>query len=66
MLKIRLQILGVEHGEGSLIKIKMNKSRDGLEFDWTEMEKDSKKTSDSTEQDEEGTESESKEEQTKA
>lgn len=30
------EILGVEHEEGSLIKIKMNKSRDGLAFDWTE------------------------------
>lgn len=58
------EILGVEHGEGSLIKIKMNKSRDGLEFDWTDAEKDSKKTSDSSQQDEE--ETESKEEQTKA
>ena len=32
------EILGVEHPQGSLIKIKMNKSRDGLEFDWTEPE----------------------------
>jgi ATP-dependent Clp protease ATP-binding subunit ClpC len=59
------EILGVEHGEGSLIKIKMNKSRDGLEFDWTEVEKDSKKSSDSS-SDDSKTESESKEEQTKA
>ena len=59
------EILGVEHGEGSLIKIKMNKSRDGLEFDWTEVEKDSKKSSDSS-SDEDESKSESKEEQTKA
>jgi ATP-dependent Clp protease ATP-binding subunit ClpC len=32
------EILGVEHSEGSIIKIKMNKSRDGLAFDWTEPE----------------------------
>ncbi len=32
------EILGIEHPQGSLIKIKMNKSRDGLEFDWTEPE----------------------------
>lgn len=32
------EILGVTHAEGSVIKIKMNKSRDGLEFDWTEAE----------------------------
>ena len=57
------EILSVDHGEGSLIKIKMNKSRDGLEFDWTEAEKESKKTSDSASDDEE---TESKEEQTKA
>lgn len=29
------ELLGVDHPEGSLIKIKMNKSRDGLDFDWT-------------------------------
>jgi ATP-dependent Clp protease ATP-binding subunit ClpC len=32
------ELLGVSHSEGSIIKIKMNKSRDGLEFDWTEAE----------------------------
>src|SRR6056297_3087101 len=58
------EILSVDHGEGSLIKIKMNKSRDGLEFDWTEAEKSSKKSSDSAASEDE--ESESKEEQTKA
>ena len=57
------EILNDEHGEGSLIKIKMNKSRDGLEFDWTEAEKESKKSSDAESEDEE---TESKEEQTKA
>ncbi len=32
------EILGAEHPEKSTIKIKMNKSRDGLEFDWTDPE----------------------------
>jgi ATP-dependent Clp protease ATP-binding subunit ClpC len=32
------ELLGVEHPKGAVIKIKMNKSRDGLEFDWTEPE----------------------------
>jgi ATP-dependent Clp protease ATP-binding subunit ClpC len=32
------ELLGVEHPKGSVIKIKMNKSRDGLQFDWTEAE----------------------------
>ncbi|HKL15667.1 MAG TPA: ATP-dependent Clp protease ATP-binding subunit [Balneolaceae bacterium] len=58
------EILSVDHGEGSLIKIKMNKSRDGLEFDWTEAEESSKKSADSDASEDE--ESESKEEQTKA
>lgn len=30
------EILENEHKAGSVIKIKMNKSRDGLDFDWTE------------------------------
>jgi ATP-dependent Clp protease ATP-binding subunit ClpC len=33
------EILGAEHPAGSVIKIKMNKSRDGLEFDWELAEK---------------------------
>ena len=33
------ELLNVEHPEGSAIKIKMNKSRDDLEFDWTKAEK---------------------------
>lgn len=32
------EILGTEHGEGSTIKIKMNKSRDGLDFEWIDAE----------------------------
>ena len=58
------EILSVDHGSGSVIKIKMNKSRDVLEFDWTEAEKEkeSKKSSDSAADEE----AESKEEQTKA
>jgi len=45
------EILGVSHPEGSTIKIKMNKSRDGLEFDWDEAEakKESENNSDSEE-----------------
>lgn len=31
------EILENDYGEGSVIKIKMNKSRDGLEFDWAEI-----------------------------
>jgi ATP-dependent Clp protease ATP-binding subunit ClpC len=34
------EILGVEHKTGSTIKIKMNKSRDALEFEWIEAESD--------------------------
>ncbi|HKK24392.1 MAG TPA: AAA family ATPase, partial [Gracilimonas sp.] len=30
------EILENDHKDGAVIKIKMNKSRDGLEFDWTE------------------------------
>jgi ATP-dependent Clp protease ATP-binding subunit ClpC len=33
------EILGAKHPPGSVIKIKMNKSRDGLEFDWDLAEK---------------------------
>ncbi|NBC65351.1 MAG: AAA domain-containing protein, partial [Bacteroidetes bacterium] len=45
------EIIDVDHGEGSVIKIKMNKSRDGLTFDWTESTKDeaSSKAGDSSE-----------------
>ena len=43
------EILGVSHAEGSVIKIKMNKSRDGLEFDWTEAEKTTEPENDSEE-----------------
>ena len=32
------EILEAEHPEGSVVKIKMNKSRDGLTFDWTDAE----------------------------
>ena len=32
------ELLENRHNEGSLIKIKMNKSRDGLDFDWDEAE----------------------------
>lgn len=59
------EILGVEHGEGATIKIKMNKSRDGLEFDWTEPEKSSSKE-ETAESDSGDEEAESKQEETKA
>jgi ATP-dependent Clp protease ATP-binding subunit ClpC len=32
------EILGQDHPEGSTIKIKMNRSRDGLTFDWVDAE----------------------------
>ncbi|MBD3616285.1 MAG: ATP-dependent Clp protease ATP-binding subunit [Gracilimonas sp.] len=32
------ELLETKHNDGSVIKIKMNKSRDGLEFDWTDAE----------------------------
>ncbi|MEX0769354.1 MAG: ATP-dependent Clp protease ATP-binding subunit [Balneolaceae bacterium] len=56
------EILEAEHPEGSVIKIKMNKSRDGLEFDWDLPEKslESKKSS---EENPENNESESKSEE---
>lgn len=40
------ELLGVEHAEGSLIRIKMNKSRDGLEFQWQDPETTPKNASD--------------------
>lgn len=58
------EILGVTHGEGSVIKIKMNKSRDGLEFDWTEAktENSAEKSDDSNN----SSDSKSEEEEAKA
>ncbi|MFU8813401.1 MAG: ATP-dependent Clp protease ATP-binding subunit [Balneolaceae bacterium] len=44
------EILGATHAEGSVIKIKMNKSRDGVEFDWTEPENGTSEESESEEQ----------------
>ena len=43
------ELLGVERPEGSIVKIKMNKSRDGLAFDWTEPEGVSKEESSNSE-----------------
>ncbi|MEX0723682.1 MAG: ATP-dependent Clp protease ATP-binding subunit [Gracilimonas sp.] len=34
------ELLENKHNDGSVIKIKMNKSRDGLDFDWTEADSD--------------------------
>jgi len=60
------EIIDVDHGEGSVIKIKMNKSRDGLTFDWTESTKDEASSkagdsSDDSETDSATSESESEE-----
>jgi len=59
------ELLEVDHPEGSIIKIKMNKSRDGLEFDWTEpdMPVSEKKEDDG---DENGSPSEQSEQEAKA
>lgn len=59
------ELLGVDHPEGSLIKIKMNKSRDGLEFDWTEPES-SESASKSSSGDEDSSPSEESEQEAKA
>ncbi len=59
------EILGVTHGEGSVIKIKMNKSRDGLEFDWTEASK-SENSAEETDDSDSATNSKSEEEEAKA
>lgn len=57
------EIIDVDHGEGSVIKIKMNKSRDGLTFDWTESTKEeSSSKADDSEDDSTNSESESEEE----
>ncbi len=39
------ELLEAEHPEGSVIKIKMNKSRDGLEFEWDHPEKSEQEAS---------------------
>jgi ATP-dependent Clp protease ATP-binding subunit ClpC len=54
------EILSGEHSEGSVIKIKMNKSRDGLEFDWTNPDGSEKKKSDSDSETKSESESEQK------
>jgi len=54
------ELLTDDHPEGSVIKIKMNKSRDGLVFDWTDPEKNESKDSDSSKDSEEKPESEQK------
>ncbi|PKD43979.1 ATP-dependent Clp protease ATP-binding subunit [Rhodohalobacter barkolensis] len=54
------EILSGEHSEGSVIKIKMNKSRDGLEFDWNNPEGSEKKKSDSDSETKSESESEQK------
>ncbi len=54
------ELLTGEHPEGSVIKIKMNKSRDGLEFDWTDAESSEKGKSDSDSETKSESESEQK------
>ena len=60
------EILGVEHDEGSIIKIKMNKSRDGLAFDWTEPEGSSSDEEKNENHDSSSTEDEESEQEAKA
>jgi len=64
------ELLESDHAEGSNIKIKMNKSRDGLVFDWTENE-DSPKDAEETEEasakdDDSGSENEESKSEAKA
>ncbi|MEX0662021.1 MAG: ATP-dependent Clp protease ATP-binding subunit [Balneolaceae bacterium] len=54
------EILETKHPEGSTIRIKMNKSRDGLSFDWTDTE--SSTETDETDESESESESESEKE----
>ncbi|MDZ7714596.1 MAG: ATP-dependent Clp protease ATP-binding subunit [Balneolaceae bacterium] len=56
------ELLDVDHPEGSSIKIKMNKSRDGLTFDWDESEKSEDKQ-ESTAEEQSSDSSEAEEEQ---
>jgi ATP-dependent Clp protease ATP-binding subunit ClpC len=60
------EILGVEHAEGSIIKIKMNKSRDGLAFDWTEPESSASKEDGKQKNDSSSTQDEESEQEAKA
>ena len=45
------ELLENSHNEGSTIKIKMNKSRDGLDFDWDEAEETTSKKDETSEED---------------
>ncbi|MEX2601667.1 MAG: ATP-dependent Clp protease ATP-binding subunit, partial [Balneolaceae bacterium] len=55
------EILGVDHAHGSVIKIKMNKSRDGLSFDWDTPEPASGEKEDSSRNESDASESKSEE-----
>ncbi|MDX1619030.1 MAG: AAA family ATPase, partial [Balneolaceae bacterium] len=46
------ELLEVDHPEGTNIKIKMNKSRDGLEFDWETPETEAGKSASESEEEE--------------
>jgi ATP-dependent Clp protease ATP-binding subunit ClpB len=50
------ELLEKNHAEGSSVKIKMNKSRDGLAFDWTPGEQPSSKKKDSNSEETEDSE----------
>lgn len=55
------ELLENKHNEGSVIKIKMNKSRDGLDFDWTEADTDTSAGKKDTDQEEQDASEEAKE-----
>ncbi|WP_421774086.1 ATP-dependent Clp protease ATP-binding subunit [Gracilimonas sp.] len=55
------ELLENEHNEGSLIKIKMNNSRDGLDFDWKEAEPSASKNENGEAKEEEDTSEKPKE-----
>jgi len=59
------EILGAEHPEGSVVKIKMNKSRDGLAFDWQQPETESKNDDTTSSASENNSRSESESEKAK-
>lgn len=55
------ELLENKHNEGSVIKIKMNKSRDGLDFDWTEADSEVSSKKEDADQEEQDASEEAKE-----
>ncbi|MFD2533159.1 ATP-dependent Clp protease ATP-binding subunit [Gracilimonas halophila] len=55
------ELLENRHNEGSVIKIKMNKSRDGLDFDWTEADTEASSETKDADQEEQDASEEAKE-----